>query len=192
LANEIKSTPEPISPAWIKKAAEKIVDAYRDALWGHEDDVAAFIEFEYAKESECLMADCENPQEHFCFQHCMEVYATKKPSVTSIARHCEDARQGCCLQYPTPAMPHGWCVCACGKCAVAKYAATPEYGVEAGWSSEWPTVDGFYWMRTERTRALPVEIKGDEVWMTYQIGCGYKGDYENAEFLPLPVPPEKS
>lgn len=27
-------------------------------------------------ENECLMADCHDPQEHFCFKHCMEVYSS--------------------------------------------------------------------------------------------------------------------
>lgn len=46
---------------------------------------------------------------------------TNSERVKSIAQHCADPYQGCCLPYKTPVTPNGWCVCICGDCRLAKY-----------------------------------------------------------------------
>jgi hypothetical protein len=38
---------------------------------------------------ECLMADCHNPQEHFCFKHCVEIYAGGLVGISEVINLCK-------------------------------------------------------------------------------------------------------
>lgn len=39
--------------------------------------------------TECLMADCRDPQEHFCFKHCVEVFVPSELAAQVFARREE-------------------------------------------------------------------------------------------------------
>ncbi len=76
ICSEAPSVPVSKGVDWLKEAAALIMPytSIQAGTWGESlvHDITALAS--HAAETECLMADCHNPQEHFCFTHGLEVH----------------------------------------------------------------------------------------------------------------------
>lgn len=49
------------------------------------------------------------------------------------------------------------------------------------WLNEWPTVDGFYWLRGWRYYTdLPIKVEGDTFWMMFNASRNHKKDLDDS------------
>lgn len=50
------------------------------------------------------------------------------------------------------------------------------------WFNEWPTVNGFYWLRGWRHYGdLPINVEGETFWMMFNITRSHRTDLDDSE-----------